>query len=115
MYPGGVLGTHGQDGVVGDTVGIGVGNPSGHFISMLVPPLGLGTCPVLGPVNILHMPRVAPEDAGTQFMNEHPFATGIVSASEAHDDADDEALVCVNRRAPPLVPKLRVQDPVLAL
>ena len=114
MYPGGVAGTHGQVIAVGDTVGIGVGTPSGHFISMLVPPLGLGTCPVLGPVNILHVPRVAPEDAGTQFMNEHPFDTGVVSASEAQDDVDDEVTVCVNR-TPPLFPKLRVQNPVLAL
>ena len=115
MYPGGVAGTHGQVMAVGETVGIGEGTPVGQFISMLDPPLGLGTCPVLGPVNILHVPRVDPGDAGTQFMNEHPFATGVVSASEAHDDADDEALVCVNKRAPPLPPKLRVQDPVLAL
>ena len=60
------------------------------------------------------MPRAAPEYVGTQFMNVHPFDTGVVSASEAQDDADDEVTVCVNRTSP-LFPKLRVQDPVLAL
>ena len=115
MYPGDVLGTHGQDGVVGDTVGIGVGTPVGQFICMHVPPVEVGTCPVWAPEYMMHVPTVDPVDAGTQFMNVHPFAAGVVSASEAHDDADDEAIVSVNKRAPPLPPKLRVQDPVLAL
>ena len=114
MYPGGVLGTHGQDGVVGDTVGIGVGTPVGQFICMHVPPLELGTCPVLAPANILHVPTVDPGEAGIQFMNVHPFATGVVSASEAQADAEDEATVSANK-TPPLPPKLRVQDPELAL
>ena len=115
MYPGGVAGTHGQVMTVGDTVGIGVGTPVGQFICIHVPPLELGTCPVLAPANILHVPTVDPGDAGIQLMNVHPFATGVVSASEAQDDADDEATVSVNRNPPPLPPKLRVQDPELAL
>ena len=73
---------------VGVTVGKGVGMIVGQFMCMHIPPVVVGVFPVGAPENILHVPRVDPDDTCIQLNAPHPEPAAACITSLCASQAD---------------------------